>query len=158
MDLFKPSHRLTARNVVKVGGAKPKAVKPLGKLTQPKLAAQMKRMLKGSGVHNKVLKSLNGMGFWSDIWDGIKSMGEKALPMITPIVTELIKKKVSGGAKKPATKPAVKKVIGSRSNLKGKGKKVDGRKARALIVKKVMKEQGLPMIKASAYVKQHKLY
>lgn len=77
MDLFKPSNRLTARNVVKVGGATQKPVKPLGKLTQAKLASHMKKMLKGSGVHNKVLKSLNGMGFWGDMWSGIKSMEKK---------------------------------------------------------------------------------
>lgn len=38
------------------------------------------------------------------------------------------------------------------------GGKVDGRQARALIVKKVMKEKGLKMIDASKYVKAHGLY
>jgi hypothetical protein len=34
----------------------------------------------------------------------------------------------------------------------------DGRRARAEIVKKVMQEQGLKMIAASKYVKEHGLY
>jgi hypothetical protein len=34
----------------------------------------------------------------------------------------------------------------------------DGRRARAEIVKKVMREKGLKMIEASKYVKQHNLY
>jgi hypothetical protein len=38
------------------------------------------------------------------------------------------------------------------------GGKVDGRQARALIVKQVMKEKGLKMIDASKYVKAHGLY
>ena len=36
--------------------------------------------------------------------------------------------------------------------------KVDGRKARAAIVKKVMAEKGLKMVDASKYVKEHGLY
>ena len=40
----------------------------------------------------------------------------------------------------------------------GKSGGADGRKKRAEIVKKVMKEKGLKMIEASAYVKQHGLY
>jgi hypothetical protein len=38
------------------------------------------------------------------------------------------------------------------------GGKADGRQARALIVKQVMKDKGLKMIDASKYVKQHGLY
>ena len=34
----------------------------------------------------------------------------------------------------------------------------DGRKKRAEIVKRVMKEKGLKMIEASKYVKEHHLY
>jgi len=41
---------------------------------------------------------------------------------------------------------------------KGKAGKVDGRKKRAEIVKKVMKEKGLKMVEASKYVKEHGLY
>lgn len=40
----------------------------------------------------------------------------------------------------------------------GKSGGADGRKKRAEIVKKVMKEKGMKMIEASAYVKQHGLY
>jgi hypothetical protein len=40
----------------------------------------------------------------------------------------------------------------------GKSGGADGRKKRAEIVKKVMKEKGLKMIEASSYVKQHGLY
>lgn len=36
--------------------------------------------------------------------------------------------------------------------------KVDGRKARAEVVKKIMKEKGMKMIEASKYVKEHGLY
>ena len=52
-----------------------------------------------------------------------------------------------------------------REDVTGKGKKrrapagaSDGRRARAEIVKKVMREKGLKMIEASKYVKQHNLY
>ena len=38
------------------------------------------------------------------------------------------------------------------------GGKADGRQARALIVKRIMKEKGLKMIEASKYVKAHGLY
>jgi hypothetical protein len=40
----------------------------------------------------------------------------------------------------------------------GSGGAVDGRKKRAEIVKKVMKEHGLKMTDASKFVKQHGLY
>ena len=42
--------------------------------------------------------------------------------------------------------------------LKGSAKGGDNRKRRAEIVKRVMKEKGLPLIQASKYVKEHKLY
>ena len=41
---------------------------------------------------------------------------------------------------------------------KGKSGGADGRKKRADIVKKIMKEKGMKMIEASKYVKEHKLY
>ena len=42
-----------------------------------------------------------------------------------------------------------------RADMAGCG---DGRKKRAEIVKKVMKEKGMKMIEASKYVKEHNLY
>jgi len=51
--------------------------------------------------------------------------------------------------------------LGGARHIKGVvrvGGAVDGRHKRAMIVKNIMKEQGLSMIKASSYVKQHKLY
>jgi len=56
---------------------------------------------------------------------------------------------VRGTGRKP--KAGGKKVIAC-------GGKVDGRQARAVIVKQVMKEKGLKMIDASKYVKAHGLY
>ena len=43
------------------------------------------------------------------------------------------------------------------SDMSGSGVK-GGKNKRALIVKRVMKEQGLGLIQASKYVKQHNLY
>lgn len=66
------------------------------------------------------------------------------------ITNRLLSEKNTGvkGGKKVAV---AKKVVAS-------GGKVDGRKARALIVKQVMKEKGLKMIDASKFVKAHGLY
>ena len=62
----------------------------------------------------------------------------------------------------PQVSGAVGRVVTNRllseKNTGVKGGKVDGRKARALIVKQVMKEKGLKMIDASKYVKAHGLY
>jgi hypothetical protein len=56
-------------------------------------------------------------------------------------------KKESGSAKPREMKMGMKKMEGG-----------DGRKKRAEIVKRVMKEKGLKMIEASKYVKEHHLY
>jgi hypothetical protein len=42
--------------------------------------------------------------------------------------------------------------------LSGRGKKADGRSARAAVVRKVMREMGVSMIEASKYVKANNLY
>ena len=48
--------------------------------------------------------------------------------------------------------------LGSGKKRRAPAKEGDGRKKRAEIVKKVMKEKGMKMIEASKYVKQHGLY
>jgi hypothetical protein len=75
----------------------------------------------------------------------LKPVGKVALPILEDVGKIALKE----GAKE-GSKALVK------SYMSGSG--VDGRKRRAEIVKKVMKEQGLKMVDASKYVKQHGLY
>jgi hypothetical protein len=70
--------------------------------------------------------------------------GAKPPSKVEEKVLKAVKKKLEGG----------KNLSGVTAPLKGG----DGRKARAEIVKKVMKEKGLSMIEASSYVKKNGLY
>jgi hypothetical protein len=62
--------------------------------------------------------------------------------------------------KRGQMKPVGGKNLSGMTDKTGKGKSggADGRKKRAEIVKKIMKEKGMKMIEASKYVKEHKLY
>lgn len=123
----------------------------------------------------KIGKSLKPVG------KTLKKIGKEAKPVVKevwkeakPIVTEVLKEAakegiksyMKGGVKKPrgrpkrdtTYKPAVMpdEMVGL--GVSSGGAKVDGRKRRAEIVKKVMKEKGMKMVDASKYVKQHGLY
>ena len=166
MDLFsKPTKKVVVK----------KSVKPLGKLTKTKLKSYLVKGMKGSGVDPKIMKHLNGMGFWNDLWSGIKSVGEKALPVITPILTGIIKKKIGLGVKSKVGRPKkvihkvggarrlgavyeIEKVGGAVAKKSKTLKASDGRAKRAEIVKKIMRENGLSMIDASKMVKSQGLY
>lgn len=63
-----------------------------------------------------------------------------------------------GGARDIPQKVVEKSVMRPVIGGAGKSGGSDGRKKRAEIVKKVMKEKGMKMIEASSYVKQHGLY
>jgi hypothetical protein len=85
----------------------------------------------------KVLKSFEGEPHWSDDWCKPKKgkKGKKVADPVHPITTL--------------------------ADMKGQwsaGAKPDKRKARAEIVKRIMKEKGLKMVEASKYVKEHGLY
>jgi hypothetical protein len=117
-----------------------------------------------------------GGNFFSDLWDGVKSVGEVALK-VAPAVLALGKPKRGRPAKKGgAVLPEASSSFGA--NLKGgrmlvennqmkghyggaKTEKKDcktGIKDRAKVVREVMKEKGLSMIEASKYVKEKGLW
>ena len=81
-------------------------------------------------------------------------------------VIKAVEKKMKGGRKKKEKEemPKSQDVVhidfekGSLPAKNGGAKGSDGRKKRAEIVKKVMKEKGMKMIEASKYVKEHNLY
>ena len=99
------------------------------------------------------------------------AMPSVALPNGVP-AQEQLRGSYGGGAKPSAVEAKVMKAVAKKlkggKNLSGmtdkraemEAPKVggDGRKKRAEIVKKIMKEKGLKMIEASKYVKEHKLY
>jgi len=73
------------------------------------------------------------------------------------------KSKAKGGELKPNTSAGNPGFSSNMSPTGGalrsnSGAAVDGRKVRAELVKKIMKEKGLSMVKASSYVKEHNLY
>jgi len=125
-------------------------------------------------------KQKEGGNFFSDLWDGVKSVGEVALK-VAPAVLALGKPKKRGRPSKKqleggAVLPEASSSFGA--NLKGgrmlvennqmrghyggaKAEKKDcktGIKDRAKIVREVMKEKGLSMIEASKYVKEKGLW
>jgi len=89
---------------------------------------------------------------------GTKNMADNVEPQMPP-------KEQSGKVNRKVAEE--RKVVEEGSGMTGAyegqgrmvgGAKPDGRKKRAEIVKKIMKEKGLKMIEASKYVKEHKLY
>jgi hypothetical protein len=108
-----------------------------------------------------------GVSF-SDVKKGVGNLLSEAASVAKPVIKDTL---ISVGKEalssyltgKSGSKVAVKKGKGVMSGgLAGvgvmKGGAMDGRKRRAEIVKKVMKEQGLKMVQASKYVKEHGLY
>jgi hypothetical protein len=92
--------------------------------------------------------------------------GGKPHSAVEKKVMDAVKAKMGKGKITKAEKDALKSVVEKHggANLSGMTDKRaemkvgDGRKARAEIVKKVMKEKGMKMIEASKYVKEHGLY
>jgi transposase-like protein len=163
---------------VKGCGAHTHKVKPMGVLTKTKMKSHMLKMLKGHGVHPHVLKHLNGMGFWGNLWDGLKQVGstvvglaKKAAPHVRGVLPHLKKfkglEKYAVGAEKILDHPVAKAIgLGRRRTVKRKtaGARSGGassggaRSKRAAIVKRVMKAEGLTLPEASKYVKVNGLY
>lgn len=153
MDLFlqKPKKPMGSRSNL--------ATRGLGKLSMTQLKSDLGKVLKGSGILSKVISQLNKTDIVKNLFNSIKNIADKSQPM------KKIKSRL-GGNQPRSIAPRVKlpiqiRKVGGVRHLNGVvrvGGSVDGRHKRAMIVKKIMAEQGLPMIKASAYVKQHKLY
>jgi hypothetical protein len=132
------------------------------------------RDLLGLGVKKKRGRpkgSKKGGSFLGDVGKTLgsvaKTVGKTALDVGKDVAVDVAKQALTSYLTGKSGKPA-KSGKGVRSGgLAGVGlmKKgamsggaMDGRKRRAEIVKKVMKEQGLKMVDASKYVKQHDLY
>lgn len=116
---------------------------------------------------------------FKNVFKDIKEVGAYLRPVTKPILGALTKKavqKIEGAGRrkppsfknvfndikevgryvKPVAQPILKAITGKAVKLiEGAGR---SKSARASIVKKVMAEQGLSMIEASKYVKQHGLY
>jgi hypothetical protein len=87
-----------------------------------------------------------GGNIFKDIGRSLKKVGK----VIAPEVAGLGAVALGNPELAPIAMAGTKALVGS-----GKG---DGRKRRAEIVKKVMKEKGMKMTEASSYVKKHGLY
>jgi hypothetical protein len=115
-----------------------RAVKPLGKTINPLKQALVEEAIGEVQYGGKVKKS----GFAKALRTygrAVKPLGKTINPLKKALVEEAIGE-IKYGGRKP------KKSVGN------------GRAARAEIVKKVMKEQGLGMIAASSFVKKNNLY
>ena len=91
--------------------------------------------------------------------------GGKPHTAVEKKVMDAVKAKLGKGKITKAEKDALKSVVekhggGNLSGMTDKRAEMkgDGRKARAEVVKRVMKEKGMKMIEASKYVKEHGLY
>jgi hypothetical protein len=87
--------------------------------------------------------------------DGVSTVANTAAQVI-PVV-KMVRGKGRSGSGAQSCMSGV-KVYKKKGCGMSAGKKVDGRMKRAMIVKKVMKEQGLSLIDASKYVKAKGLY
>jgi hypothetical protein len=103
------------------------------------------RKKKGTDLAEVIEETKGGKYSVGKFFKDVGSVGKKIIknPIVKQVGKELLKEGLKQGTKA---------LIASAS---GAGK---GRSARAEIVKKVMKEQGLKMIEASKYVKAHGLY
>ena len=125
------------------------------------------RKLLGLGVKKRG-RPKKGAGLFEDIGKGLKgvasTVGSVALPIAKDVAVDVAKSALTSYISgKSGSKAKAKSGKGVKSGgLAGvgvmSGGKMDGRKRRAEIVKKVMKEKGLKMVEASKYVKQHGLY
>ena len=93
----------------------------------------------------------------------LKDVGKLAKPVVADVksrgkeaVKDLIKQ--VGRSAKKSLKESINKNAKDAVQATGGAKKPDGRKRRAELVKKIMKEKGLKMVEASKYVKEHGLY
>lgn len=140
------------------------------------MSENVKRVVGGGKKRGRPAKKhLEGEGFFDDVWSGIKTVASPVLKIAKPLLKMVPdpRAQMAGnlldavGAGKKRGRPS--KMKGGRelvpvANMKassmagqGKPKKTGGNKRNEL-VKKIMKEQGLSMIKASSYVKDHELY
>ena len=138
-----------------------KAMKKVGKFATSPEALPLELMLVGAG--KKRGRPKKGGFSMKDVGKALgsvgKSVGSVALDVGKNVATEMAKDAIKSYAM-GATKSG-KGMEGVGVMKKGAGVKsggVDGRKARAEIVKKIMKEKGLKMVDASKYVKEHGLY
>lgn len=104
------------------------------------------RPKKGAGVLGDIGKALGSVG---------RSVGDVALPLAKDIAVDVAKSAVKSYLTGSTSKAKSGKGVGVGVM---KGGAMDGRKRRAEVVKRVMKEKGLKMIEASSYVKKHGLY
>lgn len=136
------------------------------------------RQLFGLGVkkRGRPKGSKNGGSLLGDLGKGLKSVassvGSVAIPLAKDIAVDVAKDAVtsyltgksgkSGKSSKSGKGVKSGGLAGVGVMKKGAGVSsggaMDGRKKRAEIVKKIMKEKGLKMVDASRYVKQHGLY
>ena len=127
------------------------------------------KKLLGLGVKKrgrpKGSKGKKGAGILGDIKKGVGSLlGEVvsvAKPVLKDVAISVGKEALSSYLGSKGAKVKTGKGVRS-GGMSGvgvmKGGAMDGRKRRAEIVKKVMKEQGLKMVDASKFVKEHGLY
>jgi len=123
--------------------------------------AGAKKLGRTQMMHMGATDGMEGAGWWDDFKQGFKSVGDVALhPLLSVLpygniasaglkAVGLGKAKAGGKARAGGRTKA-----GAKQSCGGS----DGRMTRASMVAKVMREQGLPLGKASKYVKDHKLY
>jgi len=121
----------------------------------------------GLGKYGKAnTKRMLGSGWWDSFTNFFKKFPEKMNEIIMPIASKIndtvgtVRGAIGLGKKGYHMMPDGSMMKDSLHKGKGKsgGGVSGGRAKRAEIVKKVMKDKGLSMIKASQYVKQHNLY
>ena len=136
---------------------KPKTTKVLGKLGKTKFVKHLQDHLKGQGVHKHVLKSLRASGFFSNLWNGIKSVAEKVIPHIPALVKS--GKNAVSGYKKNGLLGAITGAVGGKKpkaihTSVARKKHIEKMKRRGLLVSQLMKKEGLTLGQASKRLAQ----
>lgn len=138
-----------------------------GKFKMPPMVPQYdpRSMLKDvrSQSVNLPMMAMRGEGFWDDLKSAASSAVGAVKSGVSQIAQEVAKDPQAAFEKAKKGYEIGKKVY---DTVKGKGGKKrrapagpnDGRRKRAEVVKKVMREKGMSMIEASKYVKAHGLY
>ena len=147
-------------------------IKPVaGLLGQPEITAGLSALGYGKKTRGRP-KGSGKKQLIGQKQDDLLAMPASSVVLANGVPPEAQLRGSYGGGSKPHSKAEMKVMKAVEKKLKGKGMSGDraigsgasgaicgdGRKARAEIVKKIMKEKGLKMIEASKYVKEHNLY
>jgi len=108
-----------------------------------------------SKLGRKHMMPMEGAGWWDYFKQGFRSVGDVALH---PLLSVLPYGNVASAGLRAVGLGKAKAGGKARAGAKKSCGGSDGRMSRASIVAKVMREQGLPLGKASKYVKDNKLY